>query len=343
MTTIAPRTSALGSSILAALGLGTAVLIANSALAQATPAPTDLKTLKGSVRVDGSSTVFPVMEAVAEEFAKVAPGVRVPVGVSGTGGGFKRFCAGETAISTASRPITPSEVQLAAANKIEFIELPIAFDAVSIVVNSKNDWTKTVSREQLQKIFSAGGATRWKEIDPTWPDRPMKVFSPGTDSGTFDYFKEAVIGKDGKVRSDVSVSEDDNVLVLGVEGDRDAIGFFGLAYFEENKEKLRAVPVISASGSPVAPQASTVNDGTYPLSRPLFLYVNAASANKADTAALIDFTFTKVDDLLDEVGYVPLPTQLLDRSKANWKARRRGSQLVKDGVKVEGAFASVYH
>ncbi|MEY4786676.1 MAG: Phosphate-binding protein PstS precursor, partial [Planctomycetota bacterium] len=187
--------------------------------------PANLAAIKGSIRIDGSSTVYPITEAVSEEFSKVAPKVNVTVGISGTGGGFKRFCAGETAISDASRPISPSEVALAATNKIEFIEIPIAYDALSIVVNPKNDWMKSVSVEQLKQIYAAGGPKTWKEIDPTWPDRALKIYSPGTDSGTFDYFKEAVVGKEGKVRSDISVSEDDNVLVLGVSGDQDAIGF----------------------------------------------------------------------------------------------------------------------
>lgn len=301
-------------------------------------APANLVAMKGSIRIDGSSTVYPITEAVAEEFSKVAPKVNVTVGISGTGGGFKRFCAGETAISDASRPITPSEVALAATNKIEFIEIPIAYDALSIVVNPKNDWMKSVSLAQLKQIYSAGGPKTWKEIDPTWPDRAMKIYSPGTDSGTFDYFKEAVVGKEGKVRSDMSVSEDDNVLVLGVSGDQDAIGFFGLAYFEENKDKLRAVPVIGAARSPVAPQASTVNDGTYPLSRPLFIYVNSKSASKAEVVAFVEFYLDKADEIVGEVGYVMLPADILAKSNANWKTRRIGTQFVKDDKKLMGRF-----
>ncbi len=316
-------------------------VLLGSLLATATalggPAADDLKALKGTVRVDGSSTVFPIMEAVAEEFAKIAPHIKVPVGVSGTGGGFKRFCAGETQISNASRPISPSEVALAAEHKVEFIELPIAYDALSIVVNPKNDWMKQVTIEHLRSIFSSGGAKRWSEIDPTWPDRPMRVFSPGTDSGTFDYFKEAVIGKDGSMRADLSVSEDDNVLVLGVQGDKDAIGFFGLAYFEENKGKLRAVPVVGPEGAPVMPENSTVNDGTYPLSRPLFLYANAKSAATPETAAFVDFTLAKVAGFVDEVGYVALPANLLEAAHATWKARTTGTRFVKDGKKVDGS------
>ena len=304
--------------------------------------PANLLTMKGAIRIDGSSTVYPITEAVSEEFSKVAPKVNVTVGISGTGGGFKRFCAGETAISDASRPITPSEVALAATNKIEFIEIPIAYDALSIVVNPKNDWMKSVSVAQLKQIYSAGGPKTWKEIDPTWPDRALKIYSPGTDSGTFDYFKEAVVGKEGKVRSDISVSEDDNVLVLGVSGDKDAIGFFGLAYFEENKDKLRSVPVIGASGLPVAAQTSTVNDGTYPLSRPLFIYVNSKSASKPEVVAFFEFYLNKADALIGEVGYVTLPADILAKSNANWKARRLGTQFVKDDKKVDGSFSTIY-
>ena len=304
--------------------------------------PANLLTMKGAIRIDGSSTVYPITEAVSEEFSKVAPKVNVTVGISGTGGGFKRFCAGETAISDASRPITPSEVALAASNKIEFIEIPIAYDALSIVVNPKNDWMKSVSVSQLKQIYSAGGPKTWKEIDPTWPDRALKIYSPGTDSGTFDYFKEAVVGKEGKVRSDISVSEDDNVLVLGVSGDKDAIGFFGLAYFEENKDKLRSVPVIGASGLPVAAQTSTVNDGTYPLARPLFIYVNSKSASKPEVVAFVEFYLNKADALIGEVGYVILPADILAKSNANWKARRLGTQFVKDDKKVDGSFSTIY-
>ncbi len=308
----------------------------------AAPIEQDAKALKGSIRVDGSSTVYPITEAVAEEFSKDAPRVSVTVGISGTGGGFKRFCAGETAISAASRPISVSEVELAAKNSIEFIEVPVAYDALSIVVHPTNDWLKSITLAQLKAIYNAGGAKTWKDVDPSWPNRPIKIFSPGTDSGTFDYFKEAVLGKDGKVRSDISVSEDDNVLVLGVSGDPDAVGFFGLAYFDENKDKLRAVPVIDAKGAPVPPNAVTVNDGSYPLSRPLFIYVNAKAATQPEVAAFVDFYLAHSRSLVSEVGYVELPEAIFAKSSANWKARRLGTQFVKGGAKVEGAFSTIY-
>ncbi len=337
--TIQSTATKLGMRLAIATGFA---LAASLTIAATQDGKADLASIKGAIRIDGSSTVYPITEAVAEEFSKVAPKVNVTVGISGTGGGFKRFCVGETAISDASRPISASEVALAATNKIEFIELPIAYDALSIVVHPKNDWMKQVTIAQLKQIYSAGGSKTWKEIDPSWPDRAMKIYSPGTDSGTFDYFKEAVIGKDGKVRSDLSVSEDDNVLVMGVSGDQDSIGFFGLAYFEENKEKLRAVPVVDAKGAPISPQSSTVNDGTYPLSRPLFIYVNASQATKPEVIAFVDFFIAQSDELVSEVGYVMLPSDIQTKANANWKSRRIGTQFVIDGKKVDGSFASIY-
>jgi phosphate transport system substrate-binding protein len=303
----------------------------------------DSTSLRGAIRIDGSSTVYPITEAVAEEFSKEAAKVNVSVGISGTGGGFKRFCVGETDITDASRPITPSEVSLAAEKKVEYIEIPVAYDALTIVVNPKNDWVKSLTVEQVRRIYSAAGTAKsWKDLDPAWPDRPMKVFSPGTDSGTFDYFKEAVIGKDGNVRSDMSVSEDDNALVMGVAGNVDGIGYFGLAYFEENQSKLRAVPIDGGKG-PVAPSAKSVNDGTYtPLSRPLFIYVNRKSADRSEVQAFIDFYLREAGDLAKEVGYVNMPDEILGRAKARWTSRKTGTVFVADGKKVDGAFATLY-
>ncbi|MBU3729045.1 MAG: PstS family phosphate ABC transporter substrate-binding protein, partial [Phycisphaerales bacterium] len=302
------------------------------------PAP-----LRGAIRIDGSSTVYPITEAVAEEFSKQAAKVNVSVGISGTGGGFKRFCVGETDITDASRPITPSEVALAAEKKVEYIEIPVAYDALTIVVNPKNDWVKSLTVDQVRKIYSAADTAKsWKDIDSNWPDRPMKVFSPGTDSGTFDYFKEAVIGKDGNVRSDMSVSEDDNALVMGVAGNIDGIGYFGLAYFEENQSKLRAIPIDGGKG-PVAPSVKTVNDGTYtPLSRPLFIYVNRKSADRSEVQAFIDFYLKEAGELAKEVGYVNMPDEILARAKGRWASRKTGTVFVADGKKVEGAFSALY-
>jgi phosphate transport system substrate-binding protein len=303
----------------------------------------DSPALRGAIRIDGSSTVYPITEAVAEEFSKEAAKVNVSVGISGTGGGFKRFCVGETDITDASRPITPSEVTLASEKKVEYIEIPVAYDALTVVVNPKNDWVKSLTVDQVRKIYSASGTAKtWKDIDPSWPDRPMKVFSPGTDSGTFDYFKEVVIGKDGNVRSDMSVSEDDNALVMGVAGNVDGIGYFGLAYYEENQSKLRAVPIDGGKG-PVAPSAKSVNDGTYtPLSRPLFIYVNRKSADRTEVQAFVDFYLKEAGELAKEVGYVNMPDEILARAKARWASRKTGTVFVADGKKVEGAFSTLY-
>jgi phosphate transport system substrate-binding protein len=303
----------------------------------------DAPALRGAIRIDGSSTVYPITEAVAEEFSKQVSKVNVSVGISGTGGGFKRFCVGETDITDASRPITPSEVTLASDKKVEYIEIPVAYDALTVVVNPKNDWVKSLTVDQVRRIYSAAGTAKsWKDIDPSWPDRPMKVFSPGTDSGTFDYFKEVVIGKDGNVRSDMSVSEDDNALVMGVAGNLDGIGYFGLAYFEENQSKLRAVPIDGGNG-PVVPSVKSVNDGTYtPLSRPLFIYVNRKSADRTEVQAFVDFYLKEAGELAKEVGYVNMPDEILARAKARWASRKTGTVFVADGKKVEGAFSTLY-
>ena len=308
-----------------------------------TGAHQDSSSLRGSIRIDGSSTVYPITEAVAEEFSKQASKVNVSVGISGTGGGFKRFCVGETDITDASRPITPSEVALAAEKKVEYIEIPVAYDALTVVVNPKNDWVKSLTVEQVRKIYSAAGTAKtWKDLDPSWPDRPMKVFSPGTDSGTFDYFKEVVIGKEGNVRSDMSVSEDDNALVMGVAGNLDGIGYFGLAYYEENRSKLRPVPIDGGKG-PVTPSVTTVNDGTYtPLSRPLFIYVNRKAADRDEVRAFVDFYLKEAGELAKEVGYVNMPAEILASAKAKWASRKTGTVFVSDGKKVEGAFSTLY-
>ena len=306
----------------------------------------DLRSLKGSVRVDGSSTVFTISEAIAEEFSKVAPGVDVPTGVSGTGGGFKRFAAGETDVSNASRGIKKTEAEACAAKGIEYIELPIAYDGLTIVVNPGNTWARTLTLAQIRKIFVADGAARtWKDVDPSWPADAIKVYSPGTDSGTFDYFKEAVVGKDGKIRSDMSVSEDDNVLVRGVAGDKGAVGFFGYAYYVANKGKVAAVQVVNPKTSKaVEPSEHSIEDGSYaPFSRPLFLYVNKASLGKPAVAAYVSFAMANAAKFSAEVGYVKLPTAIYDRAKANLAAGRTGSQMIgPDGKDREGPLADLY-
>jgi phosphate transport system substrate-binding protein len=328
-----PRLAAVAASAVSAL-----VLLAGAAQ--------DAKPVKGAVRIDGSSTVYPIAEAIAEEFSEAAPGVNVTVGMSGTGGGFKRFGAGETDASNASRPIKPAEADACKAKGIEFVELPIAYDGLTIVVHKDNTWAKQLTVEQIKKAFGAeGSAKTWKDLDPSWPDEPLKVYSPGTDSGTFDYFKEVTVGKDGKIRSDISVSEDDNVLVRGVEGDKNAIGFFGYAYYQENKAKLRAIPVVNPkTKAAVLPSPKTIEDGSYaPYSRPLFIYVSKASLEKPAVAAYAAFAIDEGGELADEVGYVRLPAAMYDRARANLAARKCGTQMIDgEGHERHGALADLY-
>ncbi|MCK2088476.1 PstS family phosphate ABC transporter substrate-binding protein [Thauera aromatica] len=271
------------------------------------------------VKVDGSSTVFPVTEAVAEEFQKAKKGgVRVTVGVSGTGGGFKKFCRGETDVSNASRPISKKEIDDCKAAGIEFIELPIAFDALTVVLNPKNDWAdKGISVAQLKAMWepaAQGKVMKWNQVNPAWPDRDLTLYGAGADSGTFDYFTEAVTGKSKSSRGDFTASEDDNVLVQGVSRDVNALGFFGFAYYEENKDKLKAAKIIAADGKPaVGPSMESVLDGSYtPLSRPIFIYVNAKSLEKPEVKEFVEFYNKEGAALAAEVKYVPLPKKAYD-------------------------------
>ena len=323
----------------------TATAVALLAVAASAPqSGSQLATLKGEIRVDGSSTVYPITEAVAEDFSKAAKGVRTTVGVSGTGGGFKRFCKGETDISDASRPITKTEAETCKSANIEFVELPVAYDGLCIAISKQNTWATKLTVDQIRKIYSASGTAKtWKDLDSAWPDRAIKVYSPGTDSGTFDYFKEVTVGKDGKVRSDMSVSEDDNVLVNGVAGDRDAIGYFGFAYYVENKDKLVAVAVDDGKGA-VLPTDATILDGSYePFSRPVFIYVNRKSADRPEIGAFVDFYLQQAAALSKEVGYTPLPESIYGTARTNWKARRTGTQFLDaKGDKVSGSLANVY-
>ncbi len=329
-----------------ALPLALAATAASALALVAAAQPQDLKGVKGAVKIDGSSTVYPIAEAVAEEFSKKAPGVNVTVGMSGTGGGFKRFGAGETDIANASRPIKKGEADACKAKGIEFVELPVAFDGLTLVVNTGNTWAKQLTVDQVRKIFSADGAAKtWKDVDPAWPAETIKVYSPGTDSGTFDYFKEVTVGKDGKIRSDISVSEDDNVLVRGVEGDRNAIGFFGYAYYLENKAKLTALAIVNPkSKAAVLPSPATIEDGSYaPFSRPLFIYVSKASLEKPAVAAYANFAIDQGAELADEVGYVRLPAAMYGRARANLAARKVGTQMIDaDGTERHGALADLY-
>jgi len=266
-----------------------------------------------TVKIDGSSTVYPVTEAVAEEFQKAKQGkIRVTVGISGTGGGFKKFCRGETDISDASRPILKKEMDLCKENGIQYMEMPVAFDALTVVINPKNTWIKSMTVAELKKIWepaAQGKITSWKQVNASWPDAPLKLFGAGADSGTFDYFTEAITGKSKSSRGDFTASEDDNVLVQGVSRDVNALGFFGFAYYVENRDKLKAVPIVEKAGKPaVSPDMKTVLDGSYqPLARPIFIYVNAKSAQKPEVREFVEYYNKHGAKLSREVKYVPLP------------------------------------
>jgi phosphate transport system substrate-binding protein len=280
------------------------------------------------IAIDGSSTVYPITEAMAEEFQKIQK-VKVTVGESGTGGGFKKFCRGETDISDASRPIAQKEMDACKEAGIQYIELPIAYDALTVVVNSKNDWVKSLSVDELKSIWKPGSTVKsWKQVNSTYPDKALGLFGPGTASGTFDYFTEAVNGKAKASRTDYTPSEDDNVLVQGVSGNVGGMAYFGYAYYEANKDKLRAIPIIAKDGAPaVMPSAAAVKDGTYqPLSRPLFIYVNAtAAAFKPEVKAFVNFYLDNAPKLVTEVGYVELPTEDYVAVKAHYKSMKPGT------------------
>ena len=280
------------------------------------------------IKIDGSSTVYPITEAVAEEFQKVSK-VKVTVGESGTGGGFKKFCRGETEISDASRPIKQKEIDECKAAGIQFIELPIAYDALTVVVNAKNDWVKSLSVAELNQIWKSGSSIKsWKQVNSAYPDEKMALFGPGTASGTFDYFTEAINGKAQSSRSDYTPSEDDNVLVQGVASNKGSIGYFGYAYFDENKDKLRAIPIVAKAGAaPVSPSPETVMNGSYqPLARPLFIYVNAtAAAFKPEVKEFVNFYLANAPKLVKEVKYVPLPAEDYTAVIAHFKAMKPGT------------------
>ena len=280
------------------------------------------------IKIDGSSTVYPITEAMAEEFQK-ATKTNVTVGESGTGAGFKKFCRGETDISNASRPILQKEMDACKDAGIQYIELPVAFDALTVVVNPKNDYVKSLSVAELNAIWKSGSSVKnWKQVNPAYPDKALALYGPGTASGTFDYFTEAINGKAKSSRTDYTPSEDDNVLVQGVSGNAGGLAYFGYAYYEENKDKLRAVPISAKAGSPaVMPSPEAVKDGTYqPLSRPLFIYVNAtAAAFKPEVKAFVNFYLENAPKLVAEVKYVPLPADDYAAVKAHFKALKPGT------------------
>lgn len=283
------------------------------------------------VKVDGSSTVFPVTEAVAEDFQKAQKGaVHVTVGISGTGGGFKKFCRAETDVQNASRPILRKEMDDCKAAGVEYIELPIAFDALTVVVHPKNSFLKSATVEELRKMWepaAQGKVTKWSDVNPSWPDAPLKLFGAGADSGTFDYFTEAIVGKSKSSRGDFTASEDDNVLVQGVSRDVNALGFFGYAYYHENADKLKAVAIAPKAGAAaVLPSMETVLEGSYqPLSRPIFIYVNAKALDRPEVSAFVEYYLKNGAALSREVQYVPLPEKAYEAGFELVRKRRAGT------------------
>lgn len=290
------------------------------------------------VAVGGSSTVYPISEAVAEEFRSVDRG-RVTIGISGTGGGFKKLCKGELSLCGASRPIGPSEVELCAEGGVEYVELPVAYDGIVVVVHPGNDWVDHLSVEELRRIWepaAQGEVLRWSDVREDWPDEELHLFGPGVDSGTYDYFTKAVVGREHASRGDFTSSEDDNVLVQGVSTDRGALGYFGLAYYLENADKLQLVAIDDSDDSdedngrkargPVLPSPRTIIEGHYqPLSRPVFLYVSVTEAARPAVAAFVDFYLEQGPALAAEVGYVPLPERAYQLVRQRFSSRTSGS------------------
>ena len=332
--------------VLAALGLVVAASGCGESETGKSGGGNGLADLAGEVAIDGSSTVYPMTEAVANAFEDDYPNVTVRVGKSGTGGGFKTFTSGETDISDASRPITADEFELCKANNVSFIELPIAYDGLSIVVNPKNDWVQQLTVEQLQQIYLEEHAAKtWNELNRSWPDEPIVVYSPGTDSGTFDYFKEVVAPDKQPIRSDMSTSEEDNDLVRGVGGSQGAIGYFGASYYFNNRDQIRAVPIVDPkTGEAVAPTPETIESGEYaPFSRPLFIYVNVAELKRPELKKFVDFYLDHAGDTARQVDYVALPDAVYAAVREHYEQRWTGTHyLTTGGQKRTGPLADVY-
>jgi len=291
------------------------------------------------IKIDGSSTVFPITEAVAEDFQIAKRGaIRVTVGISGTGGGFKKFCRNEIDIVNASRPITQLEMEVCKQEGVQFIEMPIAFDALTIVVNPKNTWSKTITVDELKKIWEPGAQgkiTSWNQINPAWPEKKIKLYGPGADSGTFEYFTEAIVGKAKSSRGDFTASEDDNVLVQGVASDIYALGFFGFAYYIENSKKINAVAIDSGNGG-IIPSAATVENNSYkPLSRPVFIYVNAKSTEKPEVNEFVNFYMKNAPELVTEVKYFPLSKEVYNLNIEHMTKKKVGTVFKGTGTNIK--------
>lgn len=331
------------------LGISTAlavVMIAGCKSRHAAPgqsgaSPTPGTTSSAVIKIDGSSTVFPITEAVAEEFQKTNK-ARVTIGISGTGGGFKKFCVGETVISGASRPIKPTEVTLCKSKGIGYIELPVAYDGIAVVINPKNDWVDHFTVAELKTLWqpdAQGKVTRWSQVRTGWPDKEVHLFGPGVDSGTYDYFTKAIVGKEHASRGDFTSSEDDNVLVQGVATDAQAMGFFGYAYFVENKQRLKLVPIDDGSAEngagPISPSQKTVADGTYqPLSRPIFIYIARSGAERKEVQDFVAFYLDHATKLVAEVGYIALPDRAYQLARKRFDDRVLGSIFAGKGSRV---------
>jgi phosphate transport system substrate-binding protein len=285
------------------------------------------------IKIDGSSTVYPVTEAVAEDFGR-STGMRdITVGISGTGGGFQKFCRDEIDIADASRPISPGEAEACEKAGVQYVELPVAYDGLAVVVNPKNTWVPSMTVTELKKLWepaAQGKITKWSQVREGWPDREIHLFGAGVDSGTFDYFTEAINGKVDDSRGDYTSSEDDNVIVQGVGGDEYALGYFGLAYYQENKDKLKLVAIDDgddANGKgPIVPSAETVKNGTYrPLSRPIFIYPKIKALERAEVRSFIEYYLNKGMPLVGEVGYIPLTDREYELVRARYTSRKAGS------------------
>ena len=277
--------------------------------------------LSGRIEADGSSTVGPFTTAAAERFQRENPDVQVTVGVSGTGGGFERFCRGETDLSNASRPIKDEEAKLCEDAGVEYVELQVANDALTVVVNKENDWATCLTVDQLAKIWGPGSKVKsWKDVDPSFPDEKLSLFGPGTDSGTFDYFTDEINGEEGASRSDYSASEDDNNTVTGVSGEKGGLGYFGFSYFEENQDTLKAVEIDGGDGC-VAPSVENAQNGTYkPLSRPLFIYAKKESLAKPEVEAFVRYLIDNETEIAEAARYVPLTDEQIEKANADLEA-----------------------
>ena len=282
----------------------------------------------GPVKIDGSSTVFPITEAVAEEFG-MKDKARVTIGVSGTGGGFKKFCAGEIDVTGASRHIKSSEQALCTEGGIEYVELPVAYDGISVVVHKSNTWVDYLTVDELKALWepaAQGTITNWNQVRASFPDKPISLFGPGVDSGTFDYFTKKIVGTSQSSRGDYTASEDDNVVVHGVSTDEGALGFFGYAYYIENQSKLKVVPIKAGDGEAVSPTLETIADGSYtPLSRPIFIYVGTESSKRPEVNRFVEFYLNDGAPLAKEVGYIPLTEAAIGEAKARYAAKTPGT------------------